>query len=100
MFFGLDASTNHVNIVVTDRVRDFARLTQPRQLIDLPFEALAEEVVDHRVVNSRALCKHARQQADFRWDGAAVTENGPQAYQTVGCPTAYKAYTDQNSNLK
>lgn len=103
MYFGFDVRADHVNVGVVHRVGDWARLaaqTQPRQLVDLPFEALAEEVVDHRIVYSGALCEHARQEADFRWNGAAVTVNGPQAYQAVGRPTADEANADQNCDLK
>lgn len=69
-------------------------------LFYLSFEALAEDVVDHRIVYSGAFCKHARQQTDFRWDGATVMKNGPQAHQAIRCPAAYEACTDQDSNLQ
>lgn len=70
------------------------------QLLYLPFEALAEDVVDHGIVYSGALCEHARQQTDFSWDGATVFENRPQTYQAIWRPAAYEASTDQHSNLQ
>ena len=94
MYFGLDVSTDHVNAVVVDAVGDVARVARqarPPQLLHLPFEALAEDVVDHGVVYGGALCEHARQEADFRRDGAAVVENRPQAHDAVRRPAEDEA---------
>lgn len=71
-----------------------------KQLLHLHFEALAEEVVNHGIVHGGALGKHARQEADFRWDAAAVFEDGPQTNQAVRGPAAQEAHTYQNSNLQ
>lgn len=70
------------------------------QLLHLHFEALAEYVVNHGIVDRGALGKHARQEADFRWDAATVFEDRPQTYQAVWGPAAPKADTYQNSNLQ
>lgn len=94
LYFGLDVSTDHVNAVIVDAVGDVARVSgeaRPPQLLHLSFEALAEDVIDHRIVYGRALCKHARQEADFRRDGAAVTENRPQAHDAVRRPAEDEA---------
>lgn len=101
-FLGFDVHADHVDVVVVHAVGDVARVgadAQPRQLLHFPLEALAEEVVDHGIVHSGALCKHAGQQTDLRWDFATVIENGPKAYQPVWRPAAYETYADQNGNL-
>lgn len=68
-------------------------------LLHLPFEALAEYVVNDRIVHRGTLGKHARQEADFRWDAATVLKDRPHTYQAVWCPAAQEADTYQNSNL-
>lgn len=70
------------------------------QLLHLHFEALAEHVVNYGIVHCGALGKHARQEADFRRDGATVFEDRPQTYQAVRSPAAQEADTDQNSDLE
>lgn len=70
------------------------------QLLHIHFEALAEYVVNHGIVHRGALGKHARQEADFRWDAATVSEDRPQTYQAVWGPAAHEADTYQNSNLQ
>lgn len=94
---GLDAGADHINAGVVDAVVDAAPL---QQLLHLLFEGLAEEVVDHGVVHGGALGEHARQEADFRRDGAAVTENRPQADQAVRHPAAQEADADQHGDLQ
>lgn len=91
---------DHVNsIVIVGILVWIGAQTQAAHLLHLSFEALTEHVVDHGVVDSGALGEHARQQTDFRRDGAAVAENRPQAHQAVRRPAAYEAYADQDSNL-
>ena len=102
-YFGPDVSTDHENARFIDGVGNLARLPAealPPQLPHLAFEALAEHVVNHGIVHSGALRKHAGQKADLRWDAAAVVDNGPQAHHAVGRPAGYEAPADQDSNLQ
>lgn len=101
---GLFAAAEYENaafviVVVVDPAGPEAGAAQ-EQLLHLHFEALAEQVVNHRIVDSGALGKHARQEADFRWDAAAVLEDRPQADQAVRGPAAQEAHTYQNGNLQ
>lgn len=83
-------TVHHVNAVDID-AGDMAR---PRaeaptaEFLYLPLEALAEDVVDHRVVHSGALSKHAWQETDGSRDGTAFLENRPQTYEAVWRPAA------------
>lgn len=61
---------------------------------------MAEDVVDERVVHRGALGEHARQEADFWRDDAAVLEDGPQAHHAVWRPASYEAYGDQHGDLE
>ena len=102
-YFGPDVGTDHVNARFIDGVGTGARVkveAHPPQLLDLSFEALAEHVVNHGIVHSGALRKHAGQEADLRWDAAAVVDNGPQAHQAVGRPADDEAHADQDSDLQ
>lgn len=93
----------HANVVVLDGVGGMAGAPAeaPRaQLLHLLSETLAEDVVDQRIVHSGALCKHAREETDFRWDIAAVPQNRPHADDGIGCPAYYKAKADEHSNLQ
>lgn len=100
---GFFATTDHENafviVVVVGPVGPEADAAQ-EQLLHLHFEALAEYVVNHRIVHRGALGEHAWQEADLRWDAATVFEDGPQTYQAVWGPAGQEADTYQNSNLQ
>lgn len=101
---GFFATADHENavfviVVVVGPVGPEADAAQ-EQLLHLHFEALAEYVVNHRIVHRGALGEHARQEADLRWDAATVFEDGPQTYQAVWGPAGQEADTYQNSNLQ
>lgn len=99
----LDGAANHRDTVLVDAGGDGARVravAPQAQLLNLPSEVLAEDVVDQGVVHGGALCKHARQEADFGRDGAAVLENRPEAYHAVRRPAADEADADEHGNLQ
>lgn len=90
-YFRLSLTSDHKNSVVIDVVVDQAWAESQvlqENLINLPFEALAEYIVDQWIVHSGALRKHAWQETYFRWDGAAVFEDRPQTHHAVWRPAA------------
>lgn len=96
---GVLAAADHENAAFVIVVGPEAEAAQ-EQLPYFHFEALAEYVVNHGIVHRGALGKHARQEADLRWDAATVFEDRPEAYQAVWGPAAQEAHTYQNSNLQ
>lgn len=99
------AGADHVNggfvtAVIAAGPAELEAEAPQEQLLHLHFEALAEHVVNYRIVHCGALGKHARQEADFRRDAATVFEDRPQTYQAVRSPAAQEAHTDQNCDLE
>lgn len=74
--------------------------TTSHQFLDLALEALAENVVDDGVAGRGALGKHAGQQAQLRWDGAAGPHGGPQAHHAVRRPAHDEAHADHHRHLQ
>ena len=102
---GFFATADHENgaftiVVVVGGPAEPEAEAAPEQLLHLHFEALAEYVVNHGIVHRGALGKHAGQEADLRWDAAAVFEDRPQTHQAVRGPAAQESDTYQNSNLQ
>ena len=69
-------------------------------MLHLLLEALAEGVVDERVVDGGGLGKQAGQHGQARRNGRTVVKNGPEVDNPIGCPAADESSTDQHSNLQ
>ncbi|TNN40526.1 hypothetical protein EYF80_049298 [Liparis tanakae] len=105
---GLGVGADHVNAGGVGRVGNVGGVgdvaegggeAQPQLLHLLP-EALAEDVVDQRVVDGGALGEQAGQQADPRRDAGAVVEDGPHAHHGVGRPADHEAQADEHGDLR